>query len=122
MRQFLFIALSIAALTILAFGQDEAEYRTLMKSVPPLVGAIRNAPDNDSADANKLADTFDKMAAFWKAKNAPDATGFAETARDSAKAIADGTDKAGNLQKIQAQCGACHRAHREGAAPDFKIK
>lgn len=106
----------------MAFGQDEADYKPLMKSVPPLVGAIRNAPDNDSADATKLADAFDKMAGFWKAKNAPDAVGFAETARDAAKEIAAGTDKAGNLQKIQAQCGSCHRAHREGSPPDFKIK
>ena len=122
MRQSFLIVFSIVGLSLMVFGQDEAEYKGWMKSVPPLVGAIRNAPDNDSADATKLSDTFDKMASFWKAKSASDAVEFAETARDAAKAIAAGADKAGNLQKIQAQCGACHRAHREGAAPDFKIK
>jgi mono/diheme cytochrome c family protein len=96
-----------------------------MKSVPPSVGAIRGAADNAAAapDATKLADTFDKVATFWKAKNADDAVKFAETARDAAKAIAAGTgDKAANLQKIQSTCGGCHSAHRDGAAPNFKIK
>ena len=73
--------------------------------------------------ATTLADTFDKVAAYWKAHNAPDAVMFAENARDAARAIADGTgDKAANTMKLQAQCGGCHMAHREGAAPNFKIK
>jgi mono/diheme cytochrome c family protein len=71
----------------------------------------------------KLADTFDKVAAFWKARSADDAVKLAETARDAAKAIASGSgDKAANLQKLQGTCGACHGAHREGSAPDFTIK
>ena len=52
-----------------------------------------------------------------------DAVKLAETARDAAKAIGAGSgDKAANLQKIQGTCGACHRVHREGSAPDFTIK
>ena len=93
--------------------------------MPPEVGAIRNAPDNAAAAAAaaKLADTFDKVHAFWMARHSEDAMKFAETARDAAKAIASGTgDKAANLQKLQGACGGCHSAHREGAAPNFKIK
>jgi len=53
----------------------------------------------------------------------PIAVGFAETAATAAKAIASGSgDKAANVEKIQGTCAACHVAHREGAAPDFKIK
>jgi len=110
---------------VLGSAQDDAQYQTWMKSIPPSVGAIRNAVDNAAAagDATKLADTFGKVAKFWKAKNADDAVQFAETARDAAKAIAAGTgDKAANLQKLQGTCGGCHKAHREGSAPDFKIK
>ena len=71
----------------------------------------------------KLADTFDKVAGFWKTRHAEDAVKFAETARDAAKSIASGSgDKAANLQTIQGTCGGCHAAHREGTAPDFKIK
>jgi hypothetical protein len=108
-----------------AVAQEDAQYSAWMKSVPPAVAAIRNAPDPAAAaaNANKLADTFDKVAEFWKARSAPDAVQFAENARDAAKAIAAGNgDKAANLQKLQAQCGGCHQAHREGSAPDFKIK
>ena len=115
----------LAALGVVGVAQDDAQYQTWMKSVPPTVGAIRNAADNAAAagDATKLADTFDKVAVFWKARNADDAVKFAETARDAAKAIAAGSgDKAANLQKIQSTCGGCHSAHRGGSAPNFTIK
>jgi hypothetical protein len=108
----------------LAGAQDDAEYQTWMKSLPPSVGAIRKAPDNAAAaDATKVADTFDKVATFWKARHADDAVTFAETARDAAKEIASGSgDKAANLQKLQGACGGCHKVHREGTAPNFTIK
>ena len=124
MRKTLLFLASISCFGILAVAQDDSEYKGWMKSVGPTVAAIRNAPDSAAAkaDADKLADTFTKVADYWKAKNAPDAVQFAETARDAAKAISSGEDKAANLQKLQTQCGGCHRAHREGTAPDFKIK
>jgi hypothetical protein len=115
---------ALATFGILGVAQDDAEYKTWMRSMSPTVGAIRNAPDSAAAaaDATKLADTFDKVAIFWKAKNADDAVKFAETARDAAKAIAAGGDKAANLQKIQSTCGGCHSAHRGGSPPNFVIK
>jgi mono/diheme cytochrome c family protein len=125
MRTTLLLSALAIGFGIVADAQDDAQYSGWMKSLPPSVGAIRNAADSSAAaaDANKMADTFDKVAAFWKTRNASDAVEYAETARDAAKAIASGTgDKAANLQKIQAQCGACHKAHREGAAPNFTIK
>jgi len=109
----------------LAFAQDAAEYKAWMKSVPPSLGVVRKAEDTAgaAADATKLADTFEKVAMYWKAKGADDAVKFSETARDAAKAIASGSgDKAANLQKLQSTCGGCHSAHRAGAAPDFTIK
>ena len=125
MRKALILIAGIAALAAMSIAQNDAEYKTWMKSIPPSVGAVRNATDNGAAasDATKLADTFEKVATFWKARNADDAVKLAETARDAAKAIASGTgDKVANLQKLQGTCGACHKAHREGSAPDFTIK
>jgi len=63
---------------ILGIAQDDAQYQTWMKSIPPEVRAIRMAADNAAAapDATKLADTFDKVSAFWKARNAPDCGGI----------------------------------------------
>ncbi len=115
----------LVAFSALAGAQDDAEFKTWMKSVQPTLRAIRSAPDNAAAapDATKLADTFEKVAAFFKAKNADDAVKFADTARDAAKAIAAGTgDKAANLMTLQGTCAGCHSAHRGGAAPDFVIK
>jgi hypothetical protein len=47
-----------------------------------------------------MAETFDNVGSFWKARSTPDAVLFAETARDAALAIASGNgDKTANLQK-----------------------
>jgi mono/diheme cytochrome c family protein len=91
------------------------QYQAWMKSMQPSLMAIRNAPDKAAMvdAANKLAATFDQVAMYWKAKQTADAVGFAETARDAAKAIAAGSgEKVANLEKIEQQCGACHQAHR----------
>ena len=125
MRKALFPILFVGLFALPIGAQDDATYQTYMKTVAANFGPLRNAPDNAAAKApaTTLADTFEKVAAFWKAHNAPDAVMFAENARDAARAIADGTgDKAANTMKLQAACGGCHMAHREGAAPNFKIK
>ena len=82
-----FLVMSIAfVFSALVSAQDDAEYKAWMKSMQPEVGAIRKAADNAAAaeDATKLADAFDKVSVFWKAKNAADAVTFAETGRAAA--------------------------------------
>jgi len=125
------ILLLAAVFGLLASGQPgpvDPQYQTWMKSMQPSLTAIRNAPDHAALveSANKLADTFDQVAKYWKAKGTADAVGFAETARDAAKAIAAGNgDQTANLQKIQEQCGSCHMAHRPQRAdsdPDRAVK
>ena len=115
---------SIALLASVAIAQDDAQYKSWMQAVGPAMRGVGGADEAAAkADATKLADTFDHVATFWKAKNADDAVKFAETARDAAKDIASGTgDKAANVQKIRATCGGCHSAHRGGSAPNFTIK
>jgi hypothetical protein len=125
MRKASILMMFLPMLGALAMAQDDAQYKAWMKSIPPQLGAIRNATDDAAAKeaAAKLADTFDKVLLFWQARNMDDAVQFAKTADDSAKALASGSgDKAASLKAIQGTCGACHAAHREGTAPDFKIK
>lgn len=125
MRKTLIAIAALAGCYAVAGAQDDADYQTWMKSLQPELRAVGMAPDNAAAkeDAEKLADTFDKLAAFWKARGADDAVKFSETARDAAKAIASGSgDKAANVQAIQGTCRNCHSAHRDGTAPNFKIK
>jgi mono/diheme cytochrome c family protein len=117
------IPIVFAALAIAQISDDE--FRTLMQSNAANVAAIRDATDTAAAApaANKLVDTFTKVAAYWRAKNVADAVTFAESARDAAKAIADGQgDKAANLMKLQQQCGGCHMAHRAGGRGNFTFK
>ena len=126
MRKSLFVLLISFAFAALAVAQiSDDEFKTLMQSNAANVTAIRDATDTAAAApaANKLVDTFTKVAAYWKAKNVADAVTFAESARDAAKAIADGQgDKAANLMKLQQQCGGCHMAHRAGGRGNFTIK
>lgn len=119
--------LSIAvAFTAMAIAQiTDDQYKTEMQSIAANVTAVRDAADTAAAApaAKNLEETFTKVAAYWKAKNAPDAVTFSDNARDAAKAIADGVgDKAANLMKLQQQCGACHMAHRGGGRGNFTIK
>jgi mono/diheme cytochrome c family protein len=119
----LVIPLVFAALGVAQISDDD--YKTLMQALPANVMAIRDATDTAAAApaANKVVDTFTKVAAYWKAKNVADAVTFAESARDAAKAIADGQgDKAANLMKLQQQCGACHMAHRGGGRGSYSFK
>jgi mono/diheme cytochrome c family protein len=126
MRKSLFllaIPLVVAVLGIAQMSDDE--YKAQMQSIGANVTAIRDAADNAAAApaAKKLEETFTKVTEYWKAKNAPDAVTFSESAHDAAKAIADGQgDKAANLMKLQQQCGGCHMAHRGGGRGNFTIK
>jgi len=119
----LIIPTIFAAMAIAQISDDE--YKTQMQSIGANVTAVRDAADTAAAApaAKSLVETFTKVAAYWKAKNATDAVTFAETARDAAKAIADGQgEKAANLMKLQQQCGACHMAHRAGGRGNFTFK
>ena len=124
MRNTFIFAASSALFVAVLTAQIDLQYQGWMKSMQPSMMAIRGATDDAAAAdaATKLADTFDRVAKYWKAKQIADAVGFAETARDAAKAIAAGGDRAANLQKIQDQCGACHMAHRGDSDPDRALR
>jgi hypothetical protein len=124
MRKPLLVVTAICAFSGLAGAQDDMEYQNWMKAIQPAMRAIRGTDEAAAKEqATKLADVFDKVSAYWKAKHADDAVKLADTARDAAKAIASGSgDKAANMQAIQGTCMACHSVHRDGAAPNWKIK
>ena len=122
-RSLLAVSLVFVALATAQISDDE--FKALMQSNPANIAAIRSATDTAAAApaANKLVDNFTKVAAYFRAKNVPDAVTFSESARDAAKAIADGKgDKAANLMTLQQQCGGCHMAHRAGERGNFSFK
>jgi hypothetical protein len=119
------LVFGLASVFILSLtAQVDPQYQAWMRSMQPSLMAIRDANESSTAAeaSTKMAETFDKVAGFWKARQKSDAVVFAETARDAARAIAAGEgDKTANLQKIQAQCGACHAVYRADNDPDRKI-
>jgi mono/diheme cytochrome c family protein len=120
----------VSAFAALLSAQDDAAYTAAMKAVNasnrPLRAAI-TAKDTAaaSAEAAKIATAFDTVLAYWKAKKVDDAIGFATTAHDAARTIADAKDadaQAVALQKLSGTCNGCHMVHRGGAPPNFEIK
>src|SRR5579864_1841039 len=81
-----------------------------------------------AADAQKLQATLKQVEAYWQQKNVPDAVAFAQKGQTAAAAVAKAAsagdmDAAAAEQKnVQAACGGCHMAHREGTPGNFKMK
>jgi len=130
MKRTLLTFFVISVFAALCSAQDDAAYTTAMKAVNasnrPLRMAIM-AKDTAaaSAEATKMVTAFDTILAYWKAKKVDDAIGFATTAHDAAKTIADAKDadaQSAAAMKLNGTCNACHMVHRGGAAPNFEIK
>jgi len=130
------ILLSISALlvAVIVLAQSESDYQAWMKSNPMNVGSLnKNIAAKDgpaaAADAEKLEATFKQVEDFWKKRGgAEDAVNFAMKAQLAAAAIAKDASAgnfdqaAADVKSLQANCGGCHMAHREGTAGSFKIK
>jgi mono/diheme cytochrome c family protein len=130
MKRTILSILAISFFAALCSAQDDAAYTTAMKAVNasnrPLRMAIM-AKDTAaaSAEATKMTTAFDTILAYWKAKKVDDAIGFATTAHDAAKTIADAKDadaQAAAAMKLNGTCNACHMVHRGGTPPNFEIK
>jgi len=127
------LAVITALLVIGALAQSEADYQAWMKSNPVNLGSLnKNIAAKDGpaapADAEKLEATFKQVENFWKKRDgAEDAVNFAMKAQMAAAAIAKDASAgnfdqaAADVKSLQANCGGCHMAHREGTAGSFKI-
>lgn len=128
------IGLLIAVFSLGALlGQDEAQFPGWMKTVGGNMGATKKAIEAKSADAAtsalKVADAFDKVHGFYKAKSVADAEQGAATAKAAAADVAKFA-QAGDFDKASAAfgtlggtCKGCHEAHREKAADgSYKMK
>jgi len=119
------------ALTLIA--QSEADYAGWMKDIGATKGKVTKgiaAKQNAevAVDAAHLADVFKQVGAFWASRNTTDAVTLSKTAQTAADDLAaaaksgDETKMQASLKAINGTCGACHMAHREGTAPNYKIK
>jgi len=119
---------------VVAWGQDEGEYRTWMQTAGGTVGSLKKNLDAKNgpaaaADARKLQEVFNHVHEFWQTKNSEDAMKFAMGASEGFGKIA-GQASAGKFDEASAafkeataNCGGCHSAHREKAADgSFRIK
>lgn len=122
-----------ALLVVGALAQSEGEYQTWMKTIGSTVGDLNKniAAKNGAAaasDAEKLEATFKEVEGFWKQRGAEDAVTFAMNAQTDAAAIGKAAsadnmdDAAAQVKKLQANCGGCHKAHREGTRGSYTIK
>lgn len=117
-----------------AFAQDASQMPALMKGIGATNGSLRKnieakqGPDA-AKDAQKLADIYKQVGAYFAAAHADDAVTIAKNGETaamdvSAAATAGDFDKAAASAKgIGATCGPCHMAHREKLeGGGYKIK
>lgn len=134
MRKTYLLAAMAALLVAGVLAQSESDYQAWMKSNPVNMGSLnKNIAAKDgaaaAADAQKLEATFKQVEDFWKKRGgADDAVNFATKAQAAAAAIAKDASAgnfdqaAADVKSLQANCGGCHMAHREGTQGSFKIK
>lgn len=122
-------------LAVIAPAQDEAAYKTWMKSLPPTMAEMnKNAKAGDWAavapDAKKVETVFTQSAEFWTKKGGgDDAAGWSKDAAAAAaklSAAASSGDAAGAdaaLKAVSGSCRGCHAVHRDKADDgSYKIK
>jgi cytochrome c556 len=131
MRKLFVLSITIA---LFAVAQSDIVYQGWMKSNAANMGSLnKNLAAKDAAgvasDAQKLEATFKQVGDFWKKRGgSEDAVNFSMRGETAAAAIAKAAtggnlDEAGaQVKNLQATCGGCHMAHREGSAGSFKIK
>jgi cytochrome c556 len=131
MRKAFVLSITIA---LFAVAQSDIVYQGWMKSNAANMGSLnKNLAAKDAAgvasDAQKLEATFKQVGDFWKKRGgSEDAVNFSMRGETAAAAIAKAAtggnldEASAQLKNLQATCGGCHMAHREGSAGSFKIK
>ena len=134
MRSMYIVAVFTALIAVGSLAQSDSDYQDWMKSNAANMGSLnkniaaKNAA-GAAADAEKLEATFKQVEEFWKKRaGADDAANFAMNARMAAASIAKDASAsnfeqaAADVKSLQANCGGCHKVHREGSPGSFKIK
>jgi cytochrome c556 len=135
MKNFRFIALlTIATVGVILVAQEDTDLQAVMKSNGATMGSLNKklaAKDSAgaSSDALKLEANLKLAENFFAKRGTSDASNFAAEGQMAAAAVAksatagDFGQAGAELKKVQAACGGCHMAHREGTPQTgFKIK
>jgi len=116
------------------YAQTEADFQGWMKDVAATNGKTKKAvADKSGADvatnAQHLEGIFKEVGAFFaKRGGADDAVAIAKKGETAAHDLAaagtanDAEKMAAAAATVGSTCGACHMAHRDGAAGAYKIK
>jgi cytochrome c556 len=128
------MAVTAALVMVGALAQSNSDYQDWMKSNAANMGSLnKNIAAKNAAgaavDAEKLEATFKQVEEFWKKRGgADDAVNFAMNAQMAAASVAKDASAsnfdqaAADVKSLQANCGGCHKVHREGTPGSFKIK
>ena len=111
----------------------EEEYGALMTEIRFTVGDVELHVDSrywpeTREDLDKLVPMFEQVEAFWTARGADDAVGFATQALAALNDLGDaavGQDLGGAraaITALRSTCGSCHENHREQTDDGYRIK
>ena len=133
-KHFVLPSLLALGMALCVFAQTEADYQGWMKDIATTAGKARKAVmDKSGADAASSAQHLEGIyrqvgAFFAKRGGAEDAVAIAKKGESASHDLAaagtanDADKMASAMQTINGTCGACHMAHRDGKAGDYKIK
>ena len=134
-KMFGIIAL-IAAVAVPAWALQEVseeDYDAAMKSINATQRGVnrhleaQNAPDV-GADGTKLVGAFEKVSAFWNARNEALATELATEALQASRrfqlagAAGDFDEASRAFTELRTTCQRCHRQYRERTESGYRIK
>ncbi len=137
LRRSLLAAALVALLALPAIAQQamsEENYDAAMKQVRATFGGVRDQVEAEAgadvaAAGKELAELFEKVEAFWEAREVESAIEISAGARDAAlelqKAGETGNFEAAGeaFQLLRATCRGCHGQYREELADgSYRIK
>ncbi len=134
-----FIAATVAVVALsfqvaaLQSTLTEKEYQASMKEISLTVGDAEGHLQarywgEIEADAGRLISEFEKVEAFWKARNTEKAAAIAKKAKTAAVALDNAAVKDDHIaagaaiSRLKETCESCHPQYREKTDDGYRIK
>ena len=127
------LAAAVAPLVALQGPISEEEYEAAMKEIRLTVSDVRGHVDARywpelETEVGRLQTYFTQIEAFWTARGADGAVGFAQEALRALEGLLSASsdeDQAASrdaVKTLQGTCGSCHTQYREETDAGYRIK
>ena len=127
------LAAVVAPLVVLQGPISEEEYEAAMKEIRLTVSDVRGHVDARywpelETEVGRLQTYFTQIEAFWTARGADGAVGFAQEALRALEGLLSASSDENQavardaVKTLQGTCGSCHTQYREETDDGYRIK